>query len=368
MNRLPKLSLRGRGEGVPANSLPASAQRHIGTILSSQPEAAAWLALLEAVLREGQNPRWDDLASATVLPAERVPDAPLLTGARISLGREPLPPAPLPVRGRGEHDDGAASRGAYLNTEPHPGRDTRHVTESLSSDARERGWGEGRTAETEFPLQAALHDWVSHLLLLASQAGPEAIPLARAAQSPTLDARGMVEAAINADDARLERLADELGVDIEPLAAVADLAALPLLQALRRRFAPAVSTHWHEGYCPICGDWPRLAEIRGLERARCLRCARCGGDWQQPGVRCAFCDATGQGSRATLLSEQDGEARKVETCTRCRGYLKIISTLRAWPGDEVCLADLATIDLDLAALERDYARPEPRGGLAVRIG
>ena len=44
------------------------------------------------------------------------------------------------------------------------------------------------------------------------------------------------------------------------------------------------------------------------------------------------------------------------------------STLRAWPGAEVCLADLATIDLDLAALERDYERPEPRSGLDVRIG
>jgi formate dehydrogenase maturation protein FdhE len=67
------------------------------------------------------------------------------------------------------------------------------------------------------------------------------------------------------------------------------------------------------------------------------------------------------------MSEQDGEARKVETCTRCRGYLKVVSTLRAWPGDEVCLADLATIDLDLVALERDYERPEPRGTLGVRV-
>jgi FdhE protein len=162
-------------------------------------------------------------------------------------------------------------------------------------------------------------------------------------------------------------MAGELGTDVEPLTAVADLAAMPLLQALRRRFAPAVARHWHEGCCPICGDWPRLAELRGLERARHLRCARCGGDWQQPGVRCPFCDATGQGTRATLISEQDGEARKVETCTRCRGYLKVVSTLRAWPGDEVCLADLATIDLDLAALERDYERPEARSALDIRI-
>ena len=304
MNRLPNLSLRRRGKDTPGTGLPASAQRHISTILSAQPEAAAWLAIMEAVLREGQTARWDDLAAATVLPAERDPRAPLLTGARVP------------------------------------------------STAR----------------HAALHAWVSRLLLLASNAGADAAPLAHAAQSPTLDAASLLEAAINADDARLAILADGLGIEVEPLAAVADLAAMPLLQALRRRFAPAVSSHWHEGCCPICGDWPRLAEIRGLERARHLRCTRCGGDWQQPGVRCAFCEATGQGSRAALVSEQDGEARKVETCTRCRGYLKVVSTLRAWPGDEVCLADLATIDLDLVALERDYERPQPRGGLNVRVG
>jgi formate dehydrogenase maturation protein FdhE len=84
-------------------------------------------------------------------------------------------------------------------------------------------------------------------------------------------------------------------------------------------------------------------------------------------VRCPFCEAAGHGTRATLISEQDGEARKVETCTRCRGYLKVISTLRAWPGDDDCRADLATIDLDLAALERDYERPGPRGKLGVRL-
>ena len=334
MNRLTNLTFRGRVKEAPATGLPASAQRHIGAILSAQPEAAAWLTLMEAVLREGQNPLWDDLATATVLPAERVPGAPLLTGARIPLGNQS---SPL----------------------PHPNPSPAH---------RERGWGEGRAVEPESPLPTTLHAWVSRLLQLASNAGPDAAPLARAAQSSALDARALLEAAINADDARLARLADALGIEVEPLAAIADLAALPLLQALRRHFAPAVSGHWHEGCCPICGDWPRLAEIRGLDRSRCLRCARCGSDWQQPGVRCAFCDAIGQGSRATLISEQDGEARKVETCTRCRGYLKVVSTLRAWPGDEVCLADLASIDLDLAALERDYERPEPRGGLGVRLG
>jgi FdhE protein len=301
VNRLPRISLRGRGAPAPVTDLSTSAQWQISQILSAQPESAAWLAIIEAVLREVPALAWEEAAAATMLASERAPSAPLLTGARVPMS------------------------------------------------------------------QADAENWLGRLLLLASNAGPDAAPLARAAQSPLPDSARLLEAAINADDVRIEAMASDLGIPAESLGAVAELAAIPLLQALRRRLAGAVGHHWHEGYCPICGDWPRLAELRGLERARRLRCARCGGDWEQPGVRCPFCAATGQGTRATLMSEQDGEARKVETCTRCQGYLKVVSTLRAWPSDEVSLADLATIDLDLVALERDYERPEPRGGLDVRV-
>ena len=135
---------------------------------------------------------------------------------------------------------------------------------------------------------------------------------------------------------------------------------MPLLHALRRRFGPGLDPRWHEGWCPFCGGWPHLAEQRGLERTRRLRCARCGGDWAQPGVRCPYCGVVGHEARAALVSEQDGEARKVETCSACRGYLKSVSTLHALAGDEVALTDLATVDLDLVALERAFERPEPR--------
>ena len=68
----------------------------------------------------------------------------------------------------------------------------------------------------------------------------------------------------------------------------------------------------------------------------------------------------GHEHRAALVSAEDRESRRVETCAACRGYLKNVSTLRAWAGDEVVLADLATIELDLVAVERKYERPETR--------
>jgi FdhE protein len=210
-------------------------------------------------------------------------------------------------------------------------------------------------------IDARLADrWVRRVLTLAADAGPEAIGLRAAAGDVSLDAQAFFEAAVNADGDWLEDLARSLDIDPDALAAVATLAVMPLLQALHRRFGPAVDPRWDEGWCPICGGWPHLAEQRGLERARRLRCARCGGDWAQPGIRCPYCGVVGHEARAALVSEQEGEARKVETCSACRGYLKSVSTLRAWAGDEVALTDLATVDLDLVAMERAFERPEPK--------
>jgi FdhE protein len=200
--------------------------------------------------------------------------------------------------------------------------------------------------------------WVRRVLALAAEAGTDAASLRSLAD--TLAPLDFLAAAVNADGDRLDAMADAAGVDAAALAAVAPLAAMPLLQALRRRFGPAVDPLWSEGRCPICGGWPLLAEQRGLDRARRLRCGRCGGDWAQPGIRCPYCGVIGHQARAALVSEQGGEARRVETCLSCRGYLKAISTLRAWPGDEVVLADLASIELDLVALDRDFTRPDAK--------
>jgi FdhE protein len=291
------------------------------TLLASQPETAPWLGVLAAVLEEMSDPAWDAVAGSAVLA-----DTQSSVGESVSRS---VKPTSLP---------------------------THRLT-----DSRLHSSGTPLLAGARIPIAAPLADrWVRRLLALAAEAGPEAVGLRAAASDGAFDARAFLEAAVNADGDRLEALARSLDIDPDALAAVAALAVMPLLQALRRRFGPGVDPRWDEGWCPLCGGWPHLAEQRGLERTRRLRCARCGGDWTQPGVRCPYCGVVGHEARAALVSEQDGEARKVETCSACRGYLKSVSTLRAWNGDEVALTDLATVDLDLVALERAFERPEPR--------
>lgn len=232
---------------------------------------------------------------------------------------------------------------------------------AATAPAAARGMGAPLLAGATVALDRGMAaHWVQRVVAAGSDAGPNGATLRQAAWGPGCDPLALLAAAVNADDAALAAVARDLDADSDALAAIAVLAAMPLLHALRRRFAGAADPGWSHGWCPVCGGWPALAEQRGLERTRRLRCARCGGDWAQLGIRCPYCDVTGHAARGSLVIAGDGGARLVETCGACRGYLKSVATLRAWAGDEIALADLATVELDLAALERDFTRPAAR--------
>jgi FdhE protein len=185
--------------------------------------------------------------------------------------------------------------------------------------------------------------------LLSAAEGPAAA-LARA----PADAIEVLDAAVSDDGPRLEALAAGAGVRVDAMRAVAGLAVMPILHACRRR---VVRASWQRGCCPVCGAWPTLAEARGLERSRHGRCARCGSDWLMPWLQCPFCGNDDHTRLHALVPEATGEARKVEACAVCHGYLKTVMTLSPTPPADVAVLDLVTVDLDVAALSEGYTRP-----------
>jgi FdhE protein len=249
--------------------------------------------------------------------------------------------------------------------------------EAAAAEAAARRWdaavAPGRPAEGGRPRLEGLalspapdlaRDWLARLAAAGGDGG-EGPALARCAER--VDPLALLEAAVRLDQAALARLAARAGVLEETLGAFAHLAALPLLAAAGRALLPAAAEGWTAGWCPACGAWPTLAEFRGLDQARRLRCGRCAGDWEHLWLRCPFCGNADADRLVAMVPGDDRDRRKVDTCAACRGYLKAIPTLRSLGLAEVLAADLGSVDLDLVALERGFGRPGPPPAAPLRV-
>ena len=180
------------------------------------------------------------------------------------------------------------------------------------------------------------------------------------------EALALISAAVRQAGDEMKALAAEQGVDAGALASVAHLAAFPLLQSCGRMLESRLPPSWHHGYCPICAAWPILAERRGLDRSRRLRCGRCAAEWEVQWLYCIYCGEREHDRLGSLEPDDREETLKVETCDTCRGYLKSIASLQGFPAFELLLQDLETVEFDLVALDRGYCRPL-KSGFALDI-
>ena len=160
----------------------------------------------------------------------------------------------------------------------------------------------------------------------------------------------------------LAQIAHGARVDAELLETLARGAVRPLLNVYAQRLLPHVehAEAWNRGYCPVCGGWPVLGELRGVELAQWLRCSACGSGWRTQRLVCPYCSNNDYRTLGTLTLE--GEQRfRIAVCERCRGYLKVGNAFDPTPAELLALDDVASLHLDIAAIERGYQRPAGSG-------
>jgi hypothetical protein len=104
---------------------------------------------------------------------------------------------------------------------------------------------------------------------------------------------------------------------------------------------------WPRGLCPVCGAAPALAEARGLEQRRFLRCGFCAAGWPAARGRCPSCGQSDPKLLRYLLAEQDCDRYRLVLCDACGGRLKVIATLSPLSPPGLVVAELATLHLDL---------------------
>ncbi len=107
-------------------------------------------------------------------------------------------------------------------------------------------------------------------------------------------------------------------------------------------------SEWSEGFCPVCGSFPYLAELRGEEGRRYLYCAECGTDWGFERIGCPFCGNDEQKKLAYFSAENELQYR-VDVCKSCKRYIKTIDFRKTAQDLIPDVENLATLHLDVLA-------------------
>lgn len=194
-------------------------------------------------------------------------------------------------------------------------------------------------------------------------------PVVTAATAGLVDPERLFAEAFVQHMDHLAEIAAAAGADPEVLATLAQRTVAPLLHAYAEHLLPLLEraddgttngAAWHLGYCPICGAWPLLGELRGVELAQWLRCSACGSAWRGQRLACAYCANADYRTLGTLVIEAERRFR-VSTCERCKGYLKVGNAFDPPPPEFLALDDVASMHLDVAAIEQGYQRPSGSG-------
>jgi FdhE protein len=202
---------------------------------------------------------------------------------------------------------------------------------------------------------------LQRLIGIASRSGTPEMATLRSVRDADLDRLALFRASLCHDRRPTAEIAASCGADAGALEAVIALVSLPFLRACNRRWARSVPPSWLEGYCPLCGAWPAFAETRGIERTRFFRCGRCGGEWHARPLHCPYCRLDDHHALVSLVPEENRMNAVIDGCRRCRGYVKTFTRLQGCPPGTVMLDDLASVALDVAALEQGYQRPHGAG-------
>jgi FdhE protein len=213
--------------------------------------------------------------------------------------------------------------------------------------------GESLSVDKGFPAR-----WQAVCAALSRKGNESAAPLAEALRHGKLNGDELLAEVLAGRPEAVQARAEGQGLDPGLAATVLRLTLLPLLAAADAALARLRSgVPWGAGHCPTCGSWPLLAELRGLDQSRYLRCGLCAAGWECARLLCPFCGTRDHTELGYFHAEGDEGRRRVTTCEACRGYVKTVTTLLPLSAPQLLVTDVATLPLDLAAAERGYSVP-----------
>lgn len=187
---------------------------------------------------------------------------------------------------------------------------------------------------------------------------PQLTALRQSVRGGELDLWELSAALVDGEGSALPERLKERGYPPDLVMTLLRLALLPFLEQVAAQLAPLrEKLPWGRGYCPTCGAWPVLAEQRGLEQFRYLRCGLCASSWEVDRVWCLFCGNRDHDKLGYLQVEGEEQKQRAATCDVCHTYVKLRSSLAPLTTPQLLVEEVALLHLDLIAIEKGYAQP-----------
>ncbi|HYG60528.1 MAG TPA: formate dehydrogenase accessory protein FdhE, partial [Symbiobacteriaceae bacterium] len=125
------------------------------------------------------------------------------------------------------------------------------------------------------------------------------------------------------------------------------------LSAYARSLPADLTTH-RQARCPVCGRLPHMGHI-DPNNIKYMHCPVCETTWRFARVGCVSCGNTNTDKLGFFTVEGDDE-RRVEHCSECAGYLKVINQRLGVREIDWLVEDAATQYLDQLAESEGYVR------------
>ena len=160
------------------------------------------------------------------------------------------------------------------------------------------------------------------------------------------------------DKAYLYKITEDIEIDEEVLNFLIHMSIKPSLDANVEKLKNQVDLkNWLRGYCPICGSFPNMSELKG-EGQRFFACSFCGFVWPSERLKCPYCENREHES-LHYFYEGGKEVYRVDVCDKCKQYIKTVDARKIDYEPDLNLEDIATIHLDILASEKGFKRPVP---------
>ncbi|MBI5026845.1 MAG: formate dehydrogenase accessory protein FdhE [Nitrospirae bacterium] len=130
----------------------------------------------------------------------------------------------------------------------------------------------------------------------------------------------------------------------------------PINLYMARTFNKNLSTSLDASICPVCALKPSLGILK-QDNIKNLFCTGCETEWRWKRIGCPHCGEL-EGEKIDIIYVKDQEGYRVEACTSCGSYIKVIDS-RLIPDIPADIADIKSIALDVIAQDKGFARRSP---------